>query len=110
MPEPVVKKSRTPRLDAALQERFERDPRAFALRTYLNLFVGIFFLAIAGGLAYFGIKVVGLAYGGDALLLMVLTIVLIAIAVLHDVNWRLSLQRSGRSASLAPPAAGGKGA
>jgi high-affinity Fe2+/Pb2+ permease len=78
-------------------ERYRADPRNFKRRTLANLLAGVIVLALAAAITYFAVKVVGLQSGGDALLLMVATMVLVAVTILHDVIWRLDLsKREGR--------------
>lgn len=102
------KRRRTPKLDDALTARYRADPQSFTRRTLANLSVGGFLLILAGILSYFAVKVVGFSSGGDALLLMVMTILLITLAVLHDVYWRLNLMKTPTVNPNLPGAQGGK--
>ena len=91
MSEKAQKRSHTPKLDAELLEQYQKNPRAFRVRTTWNLVVGIIFLAFAALISFLAIKVMGPAYGGDAMLLMAATAGLIAIAILDDARWRMKL-------------------
>jgi hypothetical protein len=101
------RKSRTPRLDAALLERYHADPKNFIRRTQLSLGLAVLVLILTGALSYFAIFVVKLASGGDSLMLMAIVILFIVIAMLHDVKWRMALVRKESSPVAASPAAKG---
>lgn len=99
MAEKEEKPGRTRRLDAHLEERYLKDPRAFRRRTVANLAVALFVLVVAAILGYFAVEVVHLSLGGDALVLMTIMFVLVAVAILDDVRWRMAL--AGRAPAAA---------
>jgi hypothetical protein len=96
---PVAEKkarpSRTPKLDEELAERYAKDPSAFRMRSHLNVVAGVVFLAFAAAIAFLALRVLGLGGGGDAVLLMGLFFLLIAITIFHDARWRMNLERNG---------------
>jgi hypothetical protein len=87
------RRNRTPRLDAALTEKYHADPEGFVRRMRANLALGVFVLILAGLLAYFAIVVVKLTSGGDSLMLLALCTLFIVIAIFHDVKWKMALVR-----------------
>jgi hypothetical protein len=105
--EKTERKSRTPRLDAAMVERYHADPEHFIRRTQLNLGLGIFILILAGILSYFAVFVVKLTSGGDSLMLLALVVLFIVITIFHDVKWRMALVKKERSPVASPVAAKG---
>ncbi len=87
--------TRSPKLDAELADRYAKNPAAFRRRSFLNLIVGVFFLVFTVIIGVLAIHVFGLSSGGDAVVLMAIFSLLIALAIFHDVRWRYALDRSG---------------
>lgn len=88
--------SPTQKLDQALIERYRTNLPAFQRSTNQNLLVGVGLLAMGAGLAYVGVRTVGISSGGLALITMAAFPILLALTVMDDVRWRRSLiQRKG---------------
>lgn len=95
-PSALGRPSPTQKLDQALIERYRTNLPAFQRSTNQNLLVGVGLLVMGAGLAYVGVRTVGISSGGLALITMAAFPILLALTVLDDVRWRRALvERKG---------------